>query len=372
MKSNGTLLALSLLAASPAAQAQFATADIRFWVGTGSDTSVLVVDFQDGTSDASYAWGWLHSGGATAEQMLNAIAAADVNLNMNIGSGFLSDITYNDHAGMGGAPNYWSTWSGTDIATMAMNGGVSAVLSNGDWFGCSYTDFNPALQPTEPVAAFNPFAFTADDVNFWVGSGTDTTVLVVDFQDGSGASSFAWGYLYSGTVTAETMLNDVAAADPLFAVVTTGGFLGDVTYGDFAGISGSPNYWSTWSATNLGDWAMNLGIGTTLTNGGLFGCSYTDFSPAVRPGTPVATSNTTEVAEAAAPQMHVWPLPATDYVQVSTTAQGSQPVIIYNTSGKCMYHGHTEGIVARIDLGGWARGLYVLQVGNVKRTIIVQ
>lgn len=366
-----TISAFALLAAAPMQAQTFTMDQVQYWVGAGADSSVLVIDFQDGTDDASYAWGWLHDGG-TGEDMVNAIAAADPNLTVEVTSGFLNSITYGSHAGLGGSPNYWSTWDGPDLAGMVSNMGLSTELGNGQWFGCSYTDFNPALQPTEPLAAFNPFAFTADDVDYWIGSGTDTTILVVDFQDGSGASSFAWGYLYSGTVTAKTMLGDIAAADPAFSADTAGGFLGDVTYGAFAGMSGNPNYWSTWSAANLGDWAMNLGIGTELTNGGIFGCSYTDFNPALRPGTPVAASLPAGIAEASAAWMNVWPQPATDILNISTAVRGQQPVVLYNLTGSRVFQGRMNGMATGIDIRALAPGMYVLQVGSTKRAVVIQ
>jgi hypothetical protein len=37
-----------------------------------------------------------------------------------------------------------------------LNGGLSESLSNGDWFGCTFTDFAPALPPTTPNAAMEP------------------------------------------------------------------------------------------------------------------------------------------------------------------------------------------------------------------------
>ena len=147
-------LALSFFTAA-ALHAQFTAADIQHWVGTGQDTAVLVVDFQDGSPDPAYAWGYLHNGG-TAADMLDAIVAADDELDVSLVSGFLNDLMYGTHAGLGGAPDYWSTWTGTSIADMAMNDGLSEPLVNGLWFGCSYTDFDPALPPTEPVAAPAP------------------------------------------------------------------------------------------------------------------------------------------------------------------------------------------------------------------------
>ena len=146
-------LSIALLGATRA-QGQFSMADIQFWVGSGSDSAVLVVDFQDSTANSSYAWGYLFSGTATGDDLLNAVAAADPLFTVNTAGGFLGDLTYSTHAGIGGTGGlYWSTWTGTSQATFAMNGGIAEVLSNGEWFGCSFTDFNPAIVPGEPIAA---------------------------------------------------------------------------------------------------------------------------------------------------------------------------------------------------------------------------
>lgn len=148
-----SLSAIALLATAPLQAQTFNLSDIAFWVGTGSDSSVLVVDFHDDTDDASYAWGFLHDGTATGADMLSAIADADVNFSVDIGAGFLADLTYNDHAGIGGEPDWWGTWSGTGLADLGMNMGIAEVLSNGSWFGCSYEPFDPSgalLGPTLP------------------------------------------------------------------------------------------------------------------------------------------------------------------------------------------------------------------------------
>ncbi|MBK9419988.1 MAG: T9SS type A sorting domain-containing protein [Flavobacteriales bacterium] len=147
---------LGLLASSSLC-AQFDISQIQYWIGAGADTSVMVVDFQDGSATPSYAWGYLHNGG-TAEDMINAIAAADVNFSIDVVGGFLNSVTYGTQEAIGGAPDYWSTWSGTSIATFALNNGLAEALGNGDWLGCSYTDFNPPLEPGEPIPAMAPTA----------------------------------------------------------------------------------------------------------------------------------------------------------------------------------------------------------------------
>lgn len=368
-----SLSAIALLATAPLQAQTFDLSNVRFWVGTGADSSVLVVDFHDETDDASYAWGYLHDGTATGADMLNAIATADVNLTVNIGGGFLSDITYNDHTGIGGEPDWWSTWSGTGIADLAMNMGIDEVLSNGSWFGCSYEPYVPGGEPTGPTApipAFEPFRFTADDVTFWTGSGAHEAVLIVDFQDGAETTSYAWGFRFDGTTTGADMLNAVVDADPNFAIVANA-FLSDITYNSHAGIGGDPDYWSTWSGTNLGNWYMNMGIGTSVADGDLFGCSY-GFDPLLRPGYPVPAAGSTSMAGRTAALLQVYPQPATDVIGIRSEAAHNEAVRISDLTGKLVYTGRTNGVLTTIDVSAFASGLYVLQVGDAKRTIAVR
>ncbi len=133
--------------------ADFTFDDIDFFVGEGANTAMLVVDFRDGTEEHTYAWGYRFDGEPTAEQMINDIAAADEALSVNIDGGFLNDIIYDEHSGLAGDPDWWSTWSGSNIVNFQMNMGISEVLTDGAWFGCSY-GFTPApAMPTDPVAA---------------------------------------------------------------------------------------------------------------------------------------------------------------------------------------------------------------------------
>jgi hypothetical protein len=352
------------------ANAQFQISDVKYWVGTGTDSSVLVVDFQDATWDTSYAWGYLHDGTATGADMLNAVAAADVNFAVNISGGFLNDITYGAHAGIGGTGGfYWSTWSGTSMANLSMNAGISTTLANGDWFACSFTDFSPVVKPGEPIPAFDPFRFTAQDITHWVGTGTDTTLLVVDFHSGSGSSSFAWGYLHSDSTTAGQMLQDIALAFPNFTVAISGGFLNDITYNSFSGIGGNPDYWSTWSATNLGNWDMNAGIGTLLGNGDLFGCSYTDFAPPLRPSYPTAAYSTAGIADNGKQNgISVYPNPATEFVTINLESSSPQTSVvkIIDVTGKTVIKKTAYTSSLQIPVQELENGFYMITVSDGK------
>lgn len=50
--------------------------DIKFWTGNGSNRSALVLQWNDGFTPTSLAWGYRWSGNATGMEMLKAIAGA--------------------------------------------------------------------------------------------------------------------------------------------------------------------------------------------------------------------------------------------------------------------------------------------------------
>lgn len=51
-----------------------------------------------------------------------------------------------------------------------------------------------------------------DDIQFWAGLGANRSALVVEFNSDSSPFSVAWGYRWSGVVTLQTMMFDLAGA----------------------------------------------------------------------------------------------------------------------------------------------------------------
>jgi hypothetical protein len=72
-----------------------------------------------------------------------------------------------------------------------------------------------------------------DDIEFWVGSGSNQAAVAIDwFKDSTDDPALVWGFRWDGAATGQTMLNAIVAADPrLFA--KSGGFggLGSSLYG---------------------------------------------------------------------------------------------------------------------------------------------
>ena len=78
----------------------------------------------------------------------------------------------------------------------------------------------------DPVSSFN-------DIEYWVGSGENQAVVVIDWlQDSSTEEAWAWGYRWNGTANSEDMLMAVVATDPrLYAKVGTRDEYGLPLYG---------------------------------------------------------------------------------------------------------------------------------------------
>lgn len=177
-----------LLTATASAQ-MFDFSGIKNWTGTGSNQAAMVIDWHDGKTPVSLAWGFRWNGTATGLDMIHAIDAADPRLAVAYayGGGFIFGIYYDlngnggtytftspgdetgsasdpgDHFAEGVFTKFW----GYDVSTGSPYGGgggwsESSVgagdrqLANGSWDGysLSYDETNFSIPvPGFPTAA---------------------------------------------------------------------------------------------------------------------------------------------------------------------------------------------------------------------------
>jgi len=100
---------------------------------------------------------------------------------------------------------------------------------------------NSAEDPIEPIVSssssiddvsssslYEPYGtpkhvldFTFDDIQYWVGTGSNRAVLIIQLNDGKEPAALAWGYRWDTTETKHgiDMINDIAEADPRFYVL---------------------------------------------------------------------------------------------------------------------------------------------------------
>lgn len=119
---------------------------------------------------------------------------------------------------------------------------------------------------------------TTSDLLYVVGSGANLATLVIDFNDGSGSESFAWGYRWDGQASGADMLIAIAAADPgmtvqYFGTGDSGFYLTQIDYlghsqsnGDFVS---NFDYWGYYvsggfAGGTLGNPDLVPGGGSTL------------------------------------------------------------------------------------------------------------
>ncbi len=184
-------------------------------------------------------------------------------------------IRFNRHAGIPAEARLTFLWMSTDTA------------HTGDYpanYYCGIDNIVVALDTaTAPIDTVTPeppavvdATIAASDILYWVGHGSNQVVMAVNWAD----TALAWGYRFdSASVTAQQMLDDIAAADPRFSYTGTG-YISDINYIDTAagmtdtlGITPG-NWW--WSLLNH---VGSMGLGDVLHNGDFY--KWADLSIAV-------------------------------------------------------------------------------------------
>lgn len=361
MKRIFTLL-LFVLAFTAKMSAQFTEADIKFWVGEGPHTAVLVVDFRDGTNDPSFAWGFRYdeADNLTFLDMLNAVAAAEPEFSIDVAGGFLNDVFYNHHSQEDGEPDWWSTWSGESLAELSGNGGVSEGLTDGRWYGLSYGFMGPGdpHAPTVTYPAYSSLWFSAEEVLYWIGEGENESVIVIDFNNESGDTvTYAWGVRYTGAIVASEAFALIADEDDNLDITFTDGEITSITYNSLEGTADENGAWHSFIGTNMSDWVVST-TDEDLTDGEWFGVTFGDAS-ARRPFIPVAAEEeTTGVADNQTTVFSVYPNPVNSMltIQANSDVLGAE---VINVTGQLV---QSFGAAKQLDLSGLTNGVYFVKV----------
>jgi len=352
--------------------AQFTANDVKYYVGSGTETAYLVVDFKDGTDDRSYAWGYRFNTGnsETFGGMMAAIANAEPNLTIDpvTGAGFLNHVTFNSHTSVGGS-DWWSTWSGTSAQTFAMNGGISESLTDGRWYGVSYGFSNPTSQaPVTPIAAYSSQWYDATDIITWLGTGSNQSLVVIDFGTDTAnvADSYAFGIRYNGTITAENALDLIATElNGGFDYTMSGTDVASVTIGSRTETPAGTTEWKAYSGTDLSNWKTESDLSlVTLDNNDWLGLSIGTRRPFI-PQDITASLSTKSFNQI---KVNVYPNPTSDVLNINTT-ENINNVIVYNLSGQKVLQTNTQPTVNVSSLNA---GVYLLEVQTEKGTGIMK
>lgn len=250
-----------MLAFSASATINFSASDIQFWVGTGSNSAVVVIAWDDCTPATALAWGVRWNGTTTALGLIDSIQAHDSRFS-NGSTATVNGAVYNDGTLMLSSPTNW--WCYTVNGQWATVGYTGYTMSNGDIMELSATcdfDMTTAVAATDPNATTTVTEATIafSDILYWVGEGTNEAVMAVNWAD----TALAWGYRWNGTATVESMMAAIATADSRFDY-SGSSWLNDITFNDgTVSLAITPgNYWGS---TNNG--ITDMGMSQTLADG---------------------------------------------------------------------------------------------------------
>ena len=289
--------------------ATIAFSDILYWVGEGSDSAALIVNF--GIPDTAFAWGYRFNGSATVQQMTDAITAADPrfwvvgrpswypdgDIFFIIDNGDTLKLSGRDEENPG---NYWEA----NINGNASFGGNEQTLVNGDVFkygdqraasrvclqsmdygGVTYCMQSawpkaptpvsvPEVTPETPVEA----TIAASDILYWVGEGQNQAIMAINWAD----TALAWGYRFDGNKTVANMMSDIAAADPRFSYTTGTYGIDDILFARAEGDTLRKQQYSYWESKNNS--ILDIGMSQPLNNG--------DFEKWAEPAAGIAVDST--------------------------------------------------------------------------------
>ncbi|MFN1217747.1 T9SS type A sorting domain-containing protein [Chryseobacterium kwangjuense] len=351
--------------------AQFTENDIKFWVGTGSKKAFLIADFNDSDHPTSYAWGYRYDAdNLTMEDLINAIDAAEPKMEAEVPSGFLYSLNYNHH--MPSVDDYWSTWSGPTAENMQLNNGVNNdPLVDDKWYGISYgygfTPTTPALShPSVPVAAYHSGWYSPSQITNWIGTGSNTSLVVIDFGTNNSAGeahSFVFGIKYNGNLTAEQALQLIHAQASYFNFTSNNNQISTLSLNNFTGTASGSTTWKLFKGKDLSSWRGQTDLSQIqLSNNDWLGLGFGQRIPF----TPKEASNTTlGVSDISKKEFRIYPNPASDFIQIETL-ENLKEVNIYSMTGQKMLTSST----ARINIQSLKAGVYMVEIKTVKNTSV--
>lgn len=343
---------------STLAFAQFTPNDVKYYVGTGTNTAYLVVDFKDGTDDRSYAWGirFDASNPINGTDMLELLSQEEPNFTYEQSGGFLDQIAFNSHDSYEMENDYWSLWSSLDGNSWSMSGWMSSDLEDGRWYGASY-GFGMAVPgpdaPITPIPAYSSLWLSHSYLTNWIGSGSNESLVIIDFGTDTNETpdSYVFGIKYNGTITAEQALDAIQTTFPSFTYNVQGNTIDGITLANHNISNSSSNLYT---GTDLSNWTTVDDFTTINLNANEWlGISFGTRRPFIpQDGNAVLSTNKIHNLK-----YTVYPNPSSDYISVQLDEE-IQNVSIYTLSGSKVLNSTTK----LIDISQLSNGVYMLEV----------
>lgn len=351
--------------------AQLTANDVKFFVGTGSQTAYFVADFKDGTDDRSYVWGVRFNPGQniTGPQMLQMIKSAEPAFDyiLTFNNGFLDKVSFNDHSQQS-TPDWWSLWRGNDANSWSSVGWMNnGTISNGQWYGASYGFSNPTAQaPATPIPAYSSLWYNSSQITNWIGTGSNKSLVVIDFgtdNSNGNANSFVFGIQYNGTITAEQALQLIQSQASYFSFTSTNNQVSSLSLNNFTGNTSGSNSWKLYKGNDISSWQTQSELSQIqLTNNKWLGLSFGQR----RPFTPTEASNATlGVSTVNKKNAGIYPNPASDFIQIDSP-ENVKEVNIYSASGQKVMTTQAT----KINIQSLSSGVYFVEIKTLNNSVI--
>ena len=343
-------------------------ADIKFWIGEGESEVVFIVNWAE--PDTALAWGYRFDGeNVVLKTIMDDVAAADYRFSYEGGESWINDLHFNDGVldlsivtpgWLSYLINGNSSWDTYDVATVA----------DGEYVKIGDTECGTMIDPQNwiyvwekevaPVYALGEEAMIdPSEILYWIGEGENEVVFCVNWNEPNIA--LAWGYRFSEeSVTVETVMDAIAAADGRFSYIGSEGWLSDIMYNDYVNQYALVGPYWMYNVNGYGAW---YGYNEqTVVNGDFI--KWGDVSCATeiaqwtyvweQPVEPVTVYDAVEEVEAAT--LSVYPNPATEVLYVN--AENLKSVEIYDMTGRNIF----TTTLSVIDLRDMEAGIYFVTV----------
>lgn len=341
--------------------AQFSSNDVKYFVGQGNATAYLVVDFNDGTFDEAQVWGvrFDSNNPINGIQMFELIADEEPNFSFEQTGGFLDQVAFNLHDSYEQEYDFWSLWSSLNGNDWDMAGWMSSDLQDEYWYGASYGFMFTVPEPVAPsnlIPAYSSQWFQASQITTWLGTGTNKSLVVVDFgtQTNDVENSYVFGIQYNGTITAEQALQLIQTETSYFNFTTNANQIETLNLASNSGIATTANPWKIYQGTDLSNWQTKNNLAqVTLSNNDWLGLSFSDR----RPFTPQEASETLSNQNEQKIEFKIYPNPTSDYLNIHSE-EPILDVIIFNVQGRQVLKSNQN----RLDVSHLTSGIYLIEV----------
>lgn len=116
---------------------------------------------------------------------------------------------------------------------------------------------NNALHNNNNSIDSKSITIAASDIEYWVGNGTNSAIVIVAWDQNATPTALAWGVHWNGSTTATGLLDSIVAHDSRFSYDISGSLMSSMAYNDgVLNLQPNPSYQGYWCYYQNGDWGM--------------------------------------------------------------------------------------------------------------------